>query len=150
MSSLANTYLAGRAGLTAKAESAPQPTTPMPTMSPEMFQAIRDSVTKENAAVGSAGLAGAVQRQIAKAKPSAFATAGVDVAAELRPLDDDGVLLGLAKAIARQCVRQLGVVKSERPIEAVRALAAGRAFSSPQSISGRRSEPRVLAAAPRR
>ena len=118
-----------------------------PTISPAMFQAIRNAIAKENADATTAGLAAAVQRQVAGLRPGAIGAA--EAGDDLQASANDSRELGLAKAVARLCIGQVGIAKSARAIEAVRALKGGSSLRSPQGISTSRPAPRVLGAARR-
>jgi len=97
------------------------------------------------------GLTAAVQHEIGRVRPGALFAASAEraqIGEELRPDENDGAVLGLAKAVARQCVAQIGVSRSARPIEAVRQLrASGRFGMRPHQAA--RDQARVLAAARR-
>lgn len=98
-------------------------------------------------------LRAAIERQIAGARPghAAASTSAAALAAELATGETDSPTLGLAKAVARQCVCQVGGAKAAPAIEYARALAAGVDPSAQRSGAWRKpATPRVLGAAPRR
>lgn len=90
-------------------------------------EAIVASDAKKAAASASAGLRAAIARQIASTRPGhAAASVGeAAIAAELATAERDSPAVGLAKACARHCVRQVGAAKAAPTIEYARALAAG-------------------------
>ncbi len=101
-----------------------------------------------------AGLDAAVRRQVAQIRPGLAVGLAADEHAlqqELRADDGNDHELGLAKAVARECVRQVGAQRSASAIKAVREIKAGG------EIRGRRGDAhdfmlsaRVLTAQPRR
>jgi hypothetical protein len=98
------------------------------------------------------GLDAAIRRQVAQIRPDLAGRADDHaLRQELSATESDSANLSLAKAVARECVRQVGAKRSASVIERVRGIKAGG------EISGRRNGPhnfmrtaRVLAAQPRR
>lgn len=153
---LTDIHMAAAAGLASSRELADE-LTASAHRATEALAPVPSPAVAERPAPATSGLAAAVQRQVASERSglAASAFARLDqqaIMSELRTGDRDSVDLGLAKAVARQCVREIGVARSGRPIAAVRALAAGGRLTcrihdqQPAIARGAR----VLGVAPRR
>jgi hypothetical protein len=149
---LADIYRLSITGLTSA-----RPLVAAPAVDADQARALREAIVasdaKQAAAAASSGLRAAIERQIASARPGhgATSTSAAAIAAELVTGKTDTPALGLAKAVARQCVRQLGAVKATPTIEHVRAMAAGIDPGAQRGGAWRMpASARVLGAAPKR